>query len=187
MAPSKSASPSSCSPLTAWLCVNLVKDVLQLCPRMTPRLVREAHSPCNARRCDRCLPSSKHDLSIMQLWCGGLWHRAKTGHTARAPGRRQNGSDSARPACMRRSRSAAARRPDLILPCLTLQPPNEPRDAKSVAHRSSALTAVLHLVRHGRSRQSLSPDGALLFELPRSNPSWERLCRQRRKVLTEAH
>jgi len=35
--------------------------------------------------------------------------------------------------------------------------------------------AVLHLVRHGGSSVGLSTDCALLFEMSRSNPSWDRL------------
>jgi hypothetical protein len=34
--------------------------------------------------------------------------------------------------------------------------------------------AVLHLVRHDRSRHGLSADGALISEISRSNPSWAR-------------
>ena len=60
------------------------------------------------------------------------------------------------------------------LPCLTLQPLNKRRSAKSLAHRSSELAAVLHLVRHDQSRHGLSADRASLFEMSRSNPSWVR-------------
>ncbi|MEH2545589.1 hypothetical protein V1283_002234 [Bradyrhizobium sp. AZCC 2262] len=71
--------------------------------------------------------------------------------------------------CMRRQ---AAARTNWLLRRLTRQMQNERKNPKSLAYQSSELAAVLHLVRHGFWRQLLSADRALLFAMPRSNPSW---------------
>jgi hypothetical protein len=127
----------------------------------------EIFEECESLRTDEFRYCSLFDVTVVSGGVAAWRSAASSKNRAHRKGasKRQNGSDSA--PC----RSAAARRADLILPCLTLQPPNEPRGAKSLAHRSSALLAVLHLVRHGRSRLSLSDDGVLLFEMSRSNPS----------------
>jgi hypothetical protein len=73
MAPSKIASAASCLPLAAWLRVNLGAEVFQLgnkpCPRSMSMHRERGLRTGNALRCDCRLPSSKHAVSILQLWC----------------------------------------------------------------------------------------------------------------------
>ena len=61
--------------------------------------------------------------------------------------------------------AATAAPADWILHCVTQQQPTKRRSAKSLAHRSSELAAVLHLVRHDPPRQDLSAERAFLFEI----------------------
>jgi hypothetical protein len=83
IAPSKIASPPSCLPLAAWLHVNLGTDVLQLadkpCPRIAPTGRERGSLTCNARRCDRRLPSSKRAVSFCN--CGVRYIYARRGST----------------------------------------------------------------------------------------------------------
>jgi hypothetical protein len=71
--------------------------------------------------------------------CG---NRAKNkARTESAPSKHENGGDSTAMLCGDRTATAAAARADWILHCVTLQPPNTRRSAKSLAYRSSELVA----------------------------------------------